>query len=257
MKLMEESGGTFSQVARFGKVVDNLHKSIQQSIGHGNRTMQDASEAYEELATSIGMQLDTLRQRLASDDLQGVVNIRDTERLKEQFTRFEQENIAPELKRAHSKLDHALDDWISDIESDYEKYAEPVKAFEDLISSIPRNILVVDDDEMYLEILQSVLEAEGYRVAKAKEGAQALAIMAKTKPDLVLLDLDMPGMGGIEVINKAKGHESLKNIPIIMLTGHSQKQVVREAITAGAIDFIVKPADRATLIEKVATHIAV
>jgi len=255
MKLMAEAGGTFSQVAPFGKVADKLHKSIGQSINQGNRAIQDSTEAYEELSATIGTQLDTLRQRLASNDLQGIVDIRDSERLKKQFIQFEQESIKPELKRAHTKLDHTLEDWVTHMQSDYNKYAEPVQAFDDLISSIPQNILVADDDEMYLNILQTVLEAEDYRVTKANDGAQALTLMARTRPDLILLDLNMPGMGGIEVIKKAKLHEPLKNIPIIMLTGNSQKQVVQEAITAGAIDFIVKPADRVKLLEKVAAHI--
>lgn len=255
MKLMAQSSGTFSQVARFGKVTDNLHESIRKSIDQGNKAMEDSTEVYDELAASIGSKLDTLRQRLTSDGLKSAANIRDEDLLKEQFTRFKQESIAPELKRVHSQLDHALSDWVTNIQSEYDKYAEPVKAFEDLISSIPRSIMVVDDDEMYLNILQTVLEAEDYQVIKATDGAKALAMMSRTKPDLILMDLNMPGMGGIEAVKKVKYHEPLKDIPIIMLTGNSHKQVVKEAITAGAIDFIVKPADREKLLEKVPLHI--
>ena len=76
--------------------------------------------------------------------------------------------------------------------------------------------------------------------------------MGKSRPELVLMDVQMPGMDGIETLRQLKQSPALTNIPVIMITGKSERSVVADCVKAGAVDFVVKPLDRDKLIAKVA-----
>ncbi len=97
-----------------------------------------------------------------------------------------------------------------------------------------------------------ILEPENYRLVLAGSGAQALSLMRKTLPDLVLMDVQMPDMDGIETTRRLKALPSFANVAVIMLTGRSEGSVVVDSLSAGAADFVVKPVDRDKLIAKVA-----
>jgi CheY-like chemotaxis protein len=83
-------------------------------------------------------------------------------------------------------------------------------------------------------------------------GIEALNMLRKVLPDLILMDISMPDMDGLEVMRRMKGVARFTNIPIIMITGNSDQDVVTESLKAGAIDFMVKPLGRDALITKIA-----
>ncbi|MBI5676418.1 MAG: sigma-54-dependent Fis family transcriptional regulator [Nitrospirae bacterium] len=100
-------------------------------------------------------------------------------------------------------------------------------------------VLVVDDEESILETLSSILEDEGYEVSTASSGEGALTYFEKTSPDVVLLDVWMSGIDGIETLKKIK--EISKETPVIMISGHSTIDTAVHAIKLGAYDFLEKP----------------
>jgi two-component system KDP operon response regulator KdpE len=100
------------------------------------------------------------------------------------------------------------------------------------------NILVVDDEPQIRRVLRSTLTAQGYVLTDAKTGEEAVDIARKAKPDLILLDLNMPGMGGIATCREIREFSSA---PIIMLTVRSAERDKVMALDAGADDYVVKP----------------
>ena len=102
-------------------------------------------------------------------------------------------------------------------------------------------ILAVDDTPSDLELLAAILEREGYNLALAKEGSQALDIAAKEKPDLILLDIFMPGMDGIEICRRLKADQATQTIPVIFVTSQSGSDEVLAGFEAGAVDYVTKP----------------
>jgi len=88
---------------------------------------------------------------------------------------------------------------------------------------MPKTILVVDDEPDAVDFVTEVLEGEGYKVISAPDGSKGLAAMRKEKPDLVVLDVQMPEMDGFEVFQEMKKDENLKSVPVIMLTGIKDK----------------------------------
>jgi signal transduction histidine kinase/DNA-binding response OmpR family regulator len=114
-------------------------------------------------------------------------------------------------------------------------------------SERPACILIVDDERHNRELLEVMLKPEGFLLLSAAGGKEALAIIARQPPDLILLDVMMPGMDGYEVVNKIKSDPGTKSIPVIMLTALDDRNARMLGLTAGAEDFLTKPVDRAEL----------
>jgi DNA-binding response OmpR family regulator len=112
-------------------------------------------------------------------------------------------------------------------------------------------VLVVDDDPNALDIVKTYLEAKGYTVATARDGNEALALLEKVQPALVLLDVMMPGMDGWEVARVIKNHPTFGRTRVVMLTARSDFADKHEGLRAGADDYIVKPIQLRELGERV------
>jgi DNA-binding response OmpR family regulator len=112
-------------------------------------------------------------------------------------------------------------------------------------------ILVVDDDPNALDIVRTYLEAQGYSVATASNGNEALAMLDEVRPVLVLLDVMMPGMDGWEVARLIKNHPDFGSTRVVMLTARSDFADKHEGLRAGADDYLVKPIQLAELGERV------
>lgn len=116
--------------------------------------------------------------------------------------------------------------------------------------SRPPRILAVDDDPANVRLLEAVLEPEGYEVLGKGSGEEALRAVAAAQPDVVVLDILMPGMDGYEVCRRLRAHEATQALPILLITAGGEQQKVG-ALEAGADDFIAKPFDRAELLARV------
>lgn len=102
-------------------------------------------------------------------------------------------------------------------------------------------ILVVDDEPDLCKTLKKVLGKEGYQVLTATSGLEALKIMKREKIDLLLVDLKMPGIDGIEVLRRSK--KAKRTVPSVILTAHESLSSARESMALGAIDYLTKPFD--------------
>jgi len=102
-------------------------------------------------------------------------------------------------------------------------------------------ILVVEDNPMNLELVSDVLEAHGYRVLQAETGRKALEIATRELPDLVLMDIQLPEMDGLEVTRRLKHNEITREIKVIALTAHAMRGDEDKAREAGCSGYIAKP----------------
>ena len=114
-------------------------------------------------------------------------------------------------------------------------------------------VLIVDDNAQNLELLQAYLEEIDCDTIPAYDGLQALELVAKRKPDLVLLDIMMPQMSGFEVCRRLKKDPNTQDIPIIMVTALSEFGDIERGIDSGTDDFVSKPVNRLELLARVKT----
>ena len=114
-----------------------------------------------------------------------------------------------------------------------------------------QKILAVDDEEDILELLRFNLTKEGFAVVCAASGEEGLKTAHSQRPDLILLDLMLPGMDGLEVAKRLKKEEATKDIPIIMVTAKGEEADIVTGLEVGAEDYITKPFSRKVLIARV------
>ncbi len=114
-----------------------------------------------------------------------------------------------------------------------------------------RHILVIEDNPVNMELTVDLLESYGYKVTPAEDGFVALDKVRDNHFDLILLDIQLPKMDGLEVLSHLKDSETTKDIPVIALTAHSMRGDDDRFIAAGCIDYISKPIDIHDFREKI------
>ncbi|PKD42685.1 response regulator transcription factor [Rhodohalobacter barkolensis] len=114
-----------------------------------------------------------------------------------------------------------------------------------------QTILVVDDEQDLLDLIEYNLKKEGYKVLKAENGQQGIEMAKEHHPNLVLLDIMMPKMDGIQVCEKMRANPDLKSIPVIFLTARSDEKTEVEGLDIGADDFITKPISTTKLLSRI------
>jgi CheY-like chemotaxis protein len=108
-------------------------------------------------------------------------------------------------------------------------------------------VLVVEDNPVNLELVEAVLEREGYEVISAASAEEALRRLQRLRPDLVLLDIQLPGLDGLGLTRLLKADPATAGIPIVALTAHARREDRQAALDAGCVEYISKPIDTRTL----------
>jgi len=119
---------------------------------------------------------------------------------------------------------------------------------------MPNHILIIDDEELVIKSLKKLLEDRHFSVAMAMNGQEALAVAEKDKFDLIIADIRMPGMSGVEIIQAI--YENLKKrnlskIPVIFITGYADEEIKQQAETLNPVAYIYKPFDNTELFSKI------
>ena len=118
-----------------------------------------------------------------------------------------------------------------------------------------KTILLVDDTETVILFEKTMLKGSGFQIRTAKNGRLALDEVKKAKPDLILLDIMMPELDGIETCRALKGDPETNQIPVVMVTTKGEPEMVEKAFQAGCNDYITKPLDKMELLAKVSTYL--
>src|SRR5579883_2929793 len=112
-------------------------------------------------------------------------------------------------------------------------------------------ILIIDDDELIREVVKLALANADFEAVALESPSLAQTVVKQTKPDLILLDLYMPELNGLDLMRKLQSDPSTKKVPVIVFTGSNETVDVISAIQAGAYEYVAKPVDGGTLIDKI------
>jgi CheY-like chemotaxis protein len=113
---------------------------------------------------------------------------------------------------------------------------------------VGRHVLIVEDEENIVESLSFLLEREGFEVTSVLDGAQAIARIRENRPDLLILDVMLPGVDGFEILRAIRSNEATRALPVVMLTAKMQQQDRRTAEAIGVNAFVTKPFSNAEVV---------
>ncbi len=116
-------------------------------------------------------------------------------------------------------------------------------------------VLIIEDSETNLRLFTDVLEVYGYKTLQAKDGATGFAMAQQHRPDLIVMDIQLPGMTGLEATKRLKADENLRNITVVAVTAYTLKGEEQKLWDAGCDDYLAKPVSLEKLVETIERHI--
>ncbi|WON75243.1 response regulator [Nitrosospira sp. Is2] len=244
---MLDASPTAEEFAAQARRLSEMETLLHKHVAHGNREIEIADSAMRKAEREIGAALDEFSRQLAQEGPPDV----GEHGLTKKFDSFKQNEIDPRL-RSFEEVTQPLKLWIDGFSQECVPHIKAARTLNEMADRLQPTVLVVDDDDFQQTIVAKILEPLNYRVLYAESGLAALEILRNVRPDLVLMDLMMPDVNGIETTRRLKAMPAFANLPVMMMTGKSEGDIVIESLQAGVIDFVVKPVERETLIGKVA-----
>jgi len=116
-------------------------------------------------------------------------------------------------------------------------------------------ILLVEDNEVNRRLAEFLLRSHGYQVREATTAVEALEMLEKERPDLIVMDIQLPGMDGLEVTRKIKAQPATADIPVIAVTSYAMKGDREKALAAGCVGYVTKPIDKNIFIQEIAARL--
>ena len=129
---------------------------------------------------------------------------------------------------------------------------DAARKLQGLVAQRSPRVLVVDDDRFQCKLLERLLGDFDCQLQFAHSGAETFAAVARERPELILMDVQLPDADGVAITRQLKANPALAGIPVIMITGHSERNILQASLAAGAVDFVVKPFERERMHAKLA-----
>lgn len=250
----EQALAPLSELANLARRAEALEEQLAQQVKLGRLHARNAQTTARLAQESVTRAMGGLSERILATGLDNALTVRDASRVEQAFGRLQSEAVMPTLENVVQAV-QPVRDWVDTITSEL---AGPLQASRDMVhhakSSRPQ-LLVVDDDEFMRRLLKQVLTGAHYDVEAVGTAVDAQRFLNSNRPDLILMDFLLPDSNGILLTRELKGSQINVDIPVIMLTGRTEKHVIVESRKAGAVDFVAKPFNRDILLKKVAHHL--
>jgi two-component system cell cycle response regulator DivK len=120
---------------------------------------------------------------------------------------------------------------------------------------VGKKILLVEDNEVNRRLAEFLLQSQGYDVREAASAEQAFEILVSERPDLIVMDIQLPDMDGLEATRRLKEHPLLRNIPVVAVTSFAMTGDKDRAMAAGCSGYLTKPIDKSTFIAEIKSHL--
>lgn len=239
--------GAPAEIAAQARRIAELEAALAQFAARGAQRVEAVRSELRRAGTEIGAALDGFSQRLGGS---AAITVRDRRGFEAEFDRLKSEHIAPSLRAAAETVE-PVSQWLGSLHADLGPQIDSARELRALVDRLRPLVLVVEDDELQRRALGLALTEAPVDLAFASSGAEALGTLRRRRPDLVLMDIDLPDIDGIEATRRLKSVDQFAAVPVVMITGHSEKHLVVDSLKAGAADFVVKPFEKTVLLAKV------
>jgi PleD family two-component response regulator len=240
---------TTAEMAVQARRIAELESLLMQSVARGGLQIDLTSRSLQRAGRDIGAALDDFSRNLSVGDRSGIVEIKDRAGFQKEINRLKTDEIDKRFESLAAAV-HKVRQWAGALNEEFAPQLGAASILTAMVERIRPVVLVVDDDEFQHKLLARALISENLDLFFVTSGAEALAALRKRRPDLVLMDVYLPDMNGVEVTRRLKSVEEFAHIPILMITGQIDRKVFATGVQAGASDFVVKPFDKDILLKK-------
>ena len=259
LRELKRSRGLSTNELHLGDYVRKLREfgeTLDQRLAQGSHHVESVAAQLVRDGEHLGAALEHLVERVAHGGLGSAVAIRDVRKLESEFKALVSSEIGPLVEAGRAAVE-PLRLWASELQRESSVQLGQTQAFLKLLAASSRRILVVEDDEFSQKVVGGILEREGYEVVFAGSATEAFTLLRKVRPSLILMDYMLPDQDGVETTRKLKQLAEFASIPIIMLTGQSNRDTVVRSLAAGAVDFMAKPINASVLLAKINKYVEI
>jgi CheY-like chemotaxis protein len=247
------AGPSVPEFASQARKLAGLELQLEQYVARGAERIDHVRDTLQD-GSRITSALDGLAGRLNRGELRSIVEVKDEPGLVRELNQLK----AMELATFSKTIDSAIEPvrgWANDLKGAFSPGLESIRELQVLADRVRPLVLLVDDDKYQQKLLRHLLREAGYDLMSALTGTEALTVMRSRRPDLILMDVQLPDIDGIALTHRIRGTARFARIPIVMITGHSDKSVVVKSIQAGASGFLVKPFNKDHLLDKISANL--
>ena len=237
-----------NQIDKITEDLNQLYKFVVEKLKSMGGEQKDTVTSFNNYTKKLSTDIKSLEQSIAPLCVTDVENENDAVTMTKGFSQFSSKSIKSGSKKVLKQL-NKTNNSMANLNKGLLENFDSIHHNTD-IHNITK-ILIVDDDPFYCEMVIEMLKSETINVSSATDGRSALDDLRFNKPDIILLDYMMADLDGLMVLKIIKSNPNLKSIPVIMLTGDSSRTVVSNCMKAGAVEFLIKPSDRVTLLSKI------
>lgn len=235
-------------LARSRQATDKAMASIAQD----QKTMADqAQEDQIRLRNQVRQHLADFEARLGGPELAGAVKVLDQDALAAGFRDGIRMDLDKELEDFKNRLSASIDDMVMRYKTVKEQAEAALTARAVTVDKPPLSIMVVDDDTELNDTIREMLEMDDHQVIQAFDGDGGYFTAVSEPPDLLLIDINLPKLNGMDLCRMLKAHPKTRDIPIVIVTGNATRPVVESGRQIGVREFLVKPFTYDALREKV------
>jgi CheY-like chemotaxis protein len=256
LRELKQSRGLSSNEHQLGDCARKLKEfghTLDQRLTQGGQQVESVAEQLARDGGHLGTAIEHLLGRITHGGLEDAVTVRDAQKLESEFKALVSNEIGPLVESGRAAVE-PLRLWASELQRESSVQLEQTQAFLRALAPSSHRILVVDDDEFSQKLVGSILEREGYEAVFAGSGTEALNLLRKVRPSLILMDYMLPDQDGVETTRRLKQLGDFATIPVIMLTGQSSRDTVIRSLAAGAADFLAKPINPNVLLAKISKY---
>lgn len=235
--------------------ITELDTQLEKSLVKGVKQTSLVKDSLQQAETDICAAQEGFSKKLIDGSLSDTLEVKDAAKMQNALKHLHTDGIQHHLNRISTSVE-TVSEWMdSTLKQDLAPQLEAVRELKQAARQVRLVILIVDDDSFQRKLIGSLLSTRNYELMYAEGGEVALKMLRRKRADMILMDLSMLGMDGIEVTQRLKANKAFMAIPVIMITGTREKAVDIDCLRAGASDFVIKPLKPITLLNKITEHL--
>lgn len=231
--------------------LDELGRLLDAQLSDSERRISAAEQSVADAERGVAGAIDGFTERLTQDGAGAWIQVRDAAVLAGEASSLKQQQLTRMRQAGGAGID-ALRGLTQRLKAEIAPAMTGARQLAERIRQIRAQVLVVDDDRYMRELISSALTANGYQTTLAADAPSALSQLRRYRPDLMLVDIGLPGLDGVSLTERVKADPTLAAIPVIIITGEARRETLQRSVDAGATAFLVKPFKTEVLMERLA-----